>query len=63
MARGQGDETGRDSRGVFVTVCLCRQLAQAQNQGGVFRTLTRAATLFRHAIAGSLTLNSEGLLC
>jgi hypothetical protein len=36
-----------DSSGGFVTVCLCRQLAQAQNQVCVFRTLTRAATIFR----------------
>jgi hypothetical protein len=63
MARAQGDETCRDSRGMFVTVFFCRQLAQAQNQEGVFRTLTRAATLFRHAFAGSLTLNSEERLC
>jgi hypothetical protein len=48
---------------VFGRVSLCRQLAQAQNQDGVSRTLTRAATLFRHADAGSLTLNSEKLLC
>jgi hypothetical protein len=51
-----------DSRGGFVTVCFCRQLTQAQNQDGVARTLTRAATLFRHANAGSLALNSEELL-